>query len=316
MPGPSRWFEEKMNWDTQYGKTRAKPQAIALRARLDWMTMKFAICNETFGDRPAADTFSTIRKLGYTGVEIAPFTFMPLAEPFDIRKVPAERIVEWRTMAEDAGLEVVGLHWLLAKTAGYYLTSPDPTVRRRTADYLRTLAEVCADLGGKILVLGSPKQRNLLPGVSYEDAEAYAVEVLHAVVPACIQFGVTIGLEPLGPADGDFLPNAAAAVRLMNMVGSPHCRLHLDVKAMSSEGKPIPEIIRNNRQWLIHFHANDPNLLGPGMGDVDFHPIFAALREINYRGWVSVEVFKYEPSPDEIARKSIEYMKRVTTEDS
>ncbi len=147
--------------------------------------MKFAICNETFGDRSFVDTFSTICKLGYTGVEIAPFTFAPHEEPFDVRKVPAERLVEVRTMAEDAGLEVVGLHWLLAKTEGCYLTSPDPTVRRHTAEYLRSLAEVCADLGGKVLVLGSPKQRNLLPGVSYDDAEAYAVEVLHQAIPAC-----------------------------------------------------------------------------------------------------------------------------------
>ena len=115
--------------------------------------MKFAICNETFGNRPFADTFSTIRKLGYTGVEIAPFTFAPHDEPFDLRTVPAEQIVEVRMMAEDAGLEIIGLHWLLAKTDGYYLTSPDPTVRRRTGEYLQSLAEVCADLGGKILVL-------------------------------------------------------------------------------------------------------------------------------------------------------------------
>jgi sugar phosphate isomerase/epimerase len=170
--------------------------------------MKFAICNETFGDRPFADTFSTIRKLGYTGVEIAPFTLLPKTEPFDVRQVPAERIVEVRQQAEDAGLEVVGLHWLLAKTDGCYLTSPDPTVRRRTADYLRTLVEICADLGGKIMVLGSPKQRNLLPGVTYEDAEAYAVEVLHLVMPSCAQYGVTLGLEPLGPAEGDFMLTA------------------------------------------------------------------------------------------------------------
>jgi sugar phosphate isomerase/epimerase len=276
--------------------------------------MKFAICNETFGNRSFADTFSTIAKLGYTGVEIAPFTFAPYDEPFDIRNVPAERIIEVRTMAEDSGLEIVGLHWLLAKTEGPYLTSPDPTVRRHTADYLRMLIEVCADLGGKVLVLGSPKQRNLVPGVSYADAEAYAVEVLHQAIPACAQHDVTIGLEPLGPADGNFMLSAKAAKHLMEMVGSPHCKLHLDVKAMSSEETPIPDIIRENRQWLVHFHANDPNLLGPGMGDVDFKPIFAALNEITYRGWISVEVFKYEPSPDEIARRSIEYMRRIEWE--
>jgi sugar phosphate isomerase/epimerase len=199
----------------------------------------------------------------------------------------------------------------LAKSEGFYLTSPDPTVRRQTAEYLRALAQVCADLGGKIMVLGSPQQRNLLPGVSYEDAEAYAVEVLHGAISACAQFGVTIGIEPLGPAEGDFIPNARAGIRLAEMVGSPRCKLHLDVKAMSSEGQPIPDIIRDSRQWLVHFHANDPNLLGPGMGDVDFRPIFAALKEIHYNGWVSVEVFNYEPSPDEIARQSIEYMQRL-----
>ena len=64
------------------------------------------------------------------------------------------------------------------------MTSHDATVRRPTAEYLPVLAEVCADLGGKVLVLGSPKQRNLLPGISYDDAEAYAVEVLHQVVTA------------------------------------------------------------------------------------------------------------------------------------
>ena len=106
--------------------------------------MKFAICNETFGDRSFADTFSTIAKLGYTGVEIAPFTFAPHDEPFDLRNVPAEQIVEVRTMAEDAGLEIIGLHWLLAKTEGFYLTSPDPTVRRRTADYLASCWPKCA----------------------------------------------------------------------------------------------------------------------------------------------------------------------------
>jgi sugar phosphate isomerase/epimerase len=216
-----------------------------------------------------------------------------------------------RQAAADADLQVTGLHWLLAKTSGLYLTSPDAAVRRRTAEYLRLLARLCADLGGSVMVLGSPQQRNLLPGVSYPQAEAYAAEVLRDAMPTCEDLGVTIALEPLGPAEGDFLLTAEAAIRLARSVDSPGCRLHLDVKAMASEKFPMETIIRQSRDWIAHFHANDPNLLGPGMGAVQYGPIFAALRDVDYQGWVSVEVFKYEPSPLEIARRSIEYMRRM-----
>ncbi|MEM8864716.1 MAG: sugar phosphate isomerase/epimerase family protein [Planctomycetota bacterium] len=281
--------------------------------------MKYALCNEMFGDRAiAADTFSTVRQLGYRGLEIAPFTLLPDQPAVDVRDIPAERRVECRQRAIDAGLEIVGLHWLLAKTDGAgevdpYLTSPDAAIRQATAEYFKRLAAQCGDLATdgspRVMVLGSPQQRNLLPGVSCAEAEQYAAEVLREAMPACADNGVTIALEPLGPAEGDFLLTAQSAIRLAELVDSPHCRLHLDVKAMASEAKPIPAIIRDSREWLAHFHANDPNLLGPGMGDVDFAPIMAALREANYDGWVSVEVFKYEPSPEAIARQSIDCLK-------
>jgi len=276
--------------------------------------MKYAICNETFGDQPFTEAWAVARDLGYTGIEIAPFTLFPGAEVVDVRDVPAAQRAEVKQQASDAGLEVVGLHWLLAKTEGFYLTSPEAAVRTKTTEYFKALAQLCADLGGTVLVLGSPPQRNLLPGVTYEEAEQYAAEVLRAAMPTFSDLGLTLALEPLGPAEGDFLPTAEKGIRLAEMIDSPHCKLHLDVKAMSSESKPVADVIRTSRDWMVHFHANDPNLLGPGMGDMDFEPIFAALKEVEYDGWVSVEVFKYEPSPAEIAKLSMEYMKKTEAE--
>jgi sugar phosphate isomerase/epimerase len=123
--------------------------------------------------------------------------------------------------------------------------------------------------------------------------------------------GVTLALEPLGPEEGDFLCTADLGVELMRMVDSPNCRLHLDVKAMSTEPTPIVEILRKHRDSVAHFHANDPNRRGPGMGEVDFTPIFKTLKEIQYSGWVSVEVFDYTPGPERLALESIRYMRET-----
>ncbi|MBI3465669.1 MAG: sugar phosphate isomerase/epimerase [Planctomycetes bacterium] len=265
--------------------------------------MKFAICNETFLDWPFDRAFAFARECGYTGIEIAPFTIN-----LDVRRISPQQRAEVRRQADEAGLEVVGLHWLLAKTEGYYLTGPDAAVRRATADYLRELARCCRDLGGRVLVFGSPLQRNLLPGVSMDDAMKYAAEVFQATMPTLEETGTVLAVEPLGPAEGNFLNTAADGVRLIEMVGSPHCRLHLDCKAMSSETRPIPDLIRANARLMEHFHANDPNRQGPGFGELDFVPIFEALGQVDYRGWVSVEVFDYSPGIERLARESIAYM--------
>lgn len=267
--------------------------------------MKYALCNEMFVDWPFDKAFAFTRECGYTGIELAPFTMG--TDAYSITPYQRQQV---RDQAVSAGLEVIGLHWLLAKTSGYYLTSPDAAVRKMTADYLQELARLCAEVGGTIMVLGSPQQRNLLPGVNHGEAMKYAADVVSAAVPTFAELGVTLALEPLGPAEGDFLNTAQLGAELMDMVDSPTVRLHLDVKAMSTEADDIPTIIRTHADRMAHFHANDPNLLGPGMGDVDFAPIFDALRQVGYDGWVSVEVFDYEPGAERIARESMANMLR------
>jgi sugar phosphate isomerase/epimerase len=268
--------------------------------------MRFAICNELFEGWAFDEMCRASKAAGYDGIEVAPFTLAPR-----ITDVSPQRRAELRTQAADAGVEIIGLHWLLAGTQGLYLTSPDEAVRRATADYIVALGEATRDLGGSLMVFGSPKQRSLLPGVSAEQAFAWATDVFQRVMPALADAGVTICMEPLSPSETDFINTCAEAERLINAVNHPHFGLHLDVKAMSSEPTPVVELIRRYGPKAGHFHANDANLRGPGFGDVDFVPIFRALRESGYRGWVSVEVFDYKPDPVTIATKSAEYMRRT-----
>ncbi len=265
---------------------------------------RFAICNETFGEWPLERALALSAELGYTGWEVAPFMLNT-----DARQISNAQRQQYRRAVEAAGLEVIGLHWLLAKTTGFHLTTTDREVRQRTADYFRALIELCADLGGKVMVLGSPLQRNRQPGVTTEQACQHACEVLESLDSPLRQHQIKIALEPLGPEEGNFLNTAREARVLRDLIQSDQIGLHLDVKAMSTEPQDIVTTIKQNADWMIHFHANDPNRQGPGMGQVQFGPIMQTLSDIDYDGWVSVEVFDYTPGAEVLAARSIETLK-------
>lgn len=268
------------------------------------MSFRYAICNETYQDWPHERVCEAAAKTGYTGLELAPFTFASR-----ITDVSDKQRAEIRRQAEAHGLTIIGLHWLLAKTEGFMITSPEADVRKRTGLYLTELARACRDFGADILVLGSPMQRKIPPGATRAQAEDYALDTLRQMLPELERQRVYLCLEPLAPAEADFLQTAAEGKAMVDRLANPWVRLHLDVKAMSSESKPVPAVVREFAPWMQHFHANDANRRGPGFGQTDFVPIFKALKDVNYQGWVSVEVFDYTPDPETIARESLRHMR-------
>lgn len=268
--------------------------------------MKFALCNEMFEGQSMTKVCSTARDLGYQGLEIAPFTLAT-----SVTDIDADLRRETRQTIENHGLECAGLHWLFAGPSGLHMTTPDDAIWRHTQEYLSALLDLCSDLGGKVLVLGSPKQRNVLENQTPDGAWQRAVDLLSSVLDKAGDLGLTICFEPLSPVETDFINTVDEGMKLVRQIDHPNFKIHLDVKAMSSEGKPVPDIIRSVGAGDIgHFHVNDPNLYGPGMGDVDYTPIAEAIDEVGYDGWLSVEVFKYDPDPETIAKQSIEYLRR------
>src|SRR5947208_3354234 len=117
-----------------------------------------------------------------------------------------------------------------------------------------------------------------------------------------------VTLAPLSPPEADFINTCAEAVAILDRLDHPNFALHLDVKAMATETEPATELIRRHAARTGHFHANDPNRRGPGFGNTDFVPLFRALRESGYQGWVSVEVFDYSPDAETVARESLRHM--------
>ncbi|MCM8830215.1 MAG: sugar phosphate isomerase/epimerase [Candidatus Omnitrophica bacterium] len=267
--------------------------------------MRIGICNEMFNGWELENLFSFVKDIGYQGIEIAPFT---LADSVDM--ISEETIKRIRGLSSRYNIEVIGTHWLLVKPEGLSVSTNDKALREKTADYLCKLVNFTADIGGSIMVFGSPKQRNIAEGQTYDVVKENMKEVLKKVLKECEKRSIFLCLEPLARTETNFINTASQAIDIIEEMSHPYLKLHLDVKAMSDEQKSIPEIIREGRKYLKHFHTNDKNLGGPGSGDIDYTPIIATLKEIGYNGWLSVEVFDFTPGPEAIAKQSIEYLKK------
>ena len=272
--------------------------------------MYLALCNEVLRDLPFADQCRMAAALGYRGLELAPFTLDAEAP----HRLPAARRQEIRRIAEDHGLSIVGLHWLLIAPEGLSVTSADAALRRRTTDVLRALVELCADLGGSVLVHGSPMQRRVEDAESPEAARAHLVEALAAEAEAAAAAGVTYCLEPLSTAETRLVNTIAEAAALVDEVGSPALKTMIDTSAAGrSEDRPVAEVIRH--WWptgkLVHVQVNDRNRRAAGQGDDRFGPILAALKDVGWDGPLSAEPFVYDPDGPTTAAVNAGYLRGI-----
>ena len=268
--------------------------------------MKLAVCNEFFEDWKIEDVFNYAAEIGCDGVELAPFT---LAE--SVTQVSAKQRSDIRKAAEKAGVEIVGLHWLLASPPGLYLTHPDKAIRDKTEDYMKALINFCGDLGGRIMIHGSPAQRNIQKGWDREECWKYAVDIFSNCTSEMEQNGVTYCIEALTGKETNILNAISEALKMVADVGHPNFQTMVDTKAAAAENKPHVDVIAEAGKALRHVHVNDPNLRGPGFGDLQFASILRALKDRHYDGYVSVEVFDFKPDPQTIAARSIGYLRGI-----
>ena len=271
--------------------------------------MKFCICNEIFQEWPLPKQFEVAADIGFDAIEIAPFTI-----DNSVRNISEETRQQIRTLAEESGVKVAGIHWLLAQTEGYHLTDPDAEVRRRTIEYMEDLVRFGVEIGGSIQVVGSPQQRDVKASVTYQQAWGWFKEAMIACaeVPGAEDF--TTCIEPLAPeTNNNFITRAEEARRMVQEINRPNVKVILDTYSGTHVEADFPAQIWQTGDLLGHFHCNDYNQRAPGWGDTDFVPIMRALLDIGYQGYCSIEVFDFEPDPYEHAARGLAALKQALT---
>ena len=265
---------------------------------------RHSTCNEAFEKWSFADACKAIRKAGYTGIEIAPFT---LAErPAD---VDAERRRECRDIMESEGLTFVGLHWLMVSPKGLHVTTPDANVRRQGWEHIRHLIDLCADLGPNgVMVFGSPKQRSTTGGATREEATRYFVEGLAGAAPHACSRGVTILVEALPSDQADVVLTLEEAAGIVRDLASPAIRTMFDVHNAIHETEPHATLVDRYFDVIRHVHVNELDGRHCGAGDYDYKPVLAALRRRGYSGWISLEAFDFSYGAEELVTASLRHL--------
>ena len=271
--------------------------------------MRISLCNEVIAPMPFPRQCEYAAKLGSDGLEVAPYTLSE--EP---HRMGAAQIAAARGAAEDSGVAVTGLHWLLLKPAGLSISTRDDAVRKKTVDVMRALIDLTAELGGRYLVHGSPHQRRIDPGETRAASIARAQECFAAIAERAQKAGVVYCIEPLSAEQTPLINTVEEAAHLVAAIGNPAVRSMLDCSSAGRmEKEPLGALVE---RWLpkgiiAHVQVNDRNRRGPGQGEQRFAPLFAALRRHGYAGDVAVEPFDYVPDGPGAAARAIGYIKGI-----
>jgi sugar phosphate isomerase/epimerase len=269
--------------------------------------MRIALCNEVLAGMSLERQCECAARLGYHGLEIAPFTLSDAPE-----KITTAEAAKIRATVEAAGLTVTGLHWLLVKPEGLSLTDPDAAVRARTLAVMTHLVGLCAELGGSVLVHGSPRQRQIAPGDTHAIALGRLRDAMAQVALTAARVGVIYCIEPLSRRETALINTVAEAADLVRVIDHPNLRTMIDCSAAGlTETGSVSALIE---RWLptgliAHIQVNDPNRRGPGQGDMQFAPILAALKRHAYTGVIAVEPFDYVPDGPGVAAFSAGYLR-------
>ena len=268
--------------------------------------MRLSICNEVYERWPFEKACASIRRIGYTGIEISPFT---LAErPGEIT---AANRRHYRETMQAQGLTFAGLHWLMVSPKGLHVTTPDRELRERSWRHILDLIDLCADLGENgVMVFGSPKQRCAVDGLSPAEATRNFTAGLASVASHAEERGVTILVEALPIGQCDVITTLQEAAEIVNQLNSPAVRTMFDTHNAVDEAEPHAVLVDRYFDLIRHVHINETDGRHPGTGNYDFKPVFDVLERRGYRHWVSLEVFDFTPGAEKIAEDALRFVEK------
>lgn len=296
--------------------------------------MKLAFSTNAFKKYSLKESIRLIREVGYEGVEIlcdVPHAYPPCLDEEDILSI--QEIIS-KTNIEISNLNAFTLYAITDVYHPSWIES-DKQLRelriQHTINCLRLAKKIGAknistEPGGPIEVGNDNKynnndfKNNTNNKRSSYDLEALQEFFVNGIVrtsKVAEEYGVKILVEP---EPGLLLENSEQFLKFIKNINSHYVGLNFDMGHFFCVREDPAALIYNLAEHIGHFHLADiahtrvHNHLIPGQGSVDFASIFKAISEINYQGFITVELYPYQDDPVYAARISHKYLTNVISQ--
>lgn len=273
-------------------------------------TIRLCAVTSCLAERGAEEAVRTIAGLGYAAVEfLVTSTLMP-------QEASTQRRRDLRALCTDLGVAVAGTNGVLP-AMGYRILVDDRQERRRGIDQLKRVIDLCADVGGKVVTVGSVGARNIPDGMPRDIWQPRAIAAFREWGEHADTRDIRVTLEVVNRYEANWGRTIAEGLAFLDAAAHPNLGLTPDTFHMNIEEGPFDAAILSGGRRILHMHAADSNRQAPGNGNLDFVPVVKALRSIRYTGYLSLELFNnwmgvlLQHTPDEALRLGRDTLARI-----
>jgi sugar phosphate isomerase/epimerase len=224
------------------------------------------------------DVFEGVKrlsKIGFDAVEVAGVTSY-FRDAGKIRKA-----------VEDEKLEVSSICTMCQECD---LAFPRKEERKKGIAYMNRVVDFAAALHCKRVVINPTRLTKWTPLAPLNEELKWGAESVAEVADYAKQADITLCVEAWNRYDTYLINTAAECRAFVDMVKRDNVGVMLDTFHLNIEETDMAKAILDSRGYLVHIHVGDSNRAAPGMGHTDFAPLLRALKEIDYQGYVTMEL--------------------------
>ena len=273
--------------------------------------LNLAFSTNAFKKNTLAEAIDAIAKIGYRGVEL--MADVPHAYPATFDASQREPL---KTQLNACGLAISNINAFTHFADGdtYHPTwiEDDPVLREKRINRTIGAIELAAEFDSQSVSLqpGGPLIGTTL---NRKAAGERFADGLNRALERARQLKIILAIEP---EPGLFIQTAQEYLDFKNEFfrDEPLVQMNCDIGHLFCVGDDPADVIQRLAPHIAHVHLEDIGKnrvhqhLAPGKGVIDFASIFAALNEIDYAGWVTVELYPYEMTAAQVAKRAFDYL--------